>query len=84
MFNRFVLIYYLSPSTTCYTILSFKHSTLDMFYQAHIAAAYHAVHGSPNQIDGIFHSLNRFNTFYTEHHVLLHLPSGANTTSGPL
>ncbi|KAK1142346.1 hypothetical protein N8T08_007898 [Aspergillus melleus] len=47
--------------------------TLDMFYLAQIAAAlYITVHSSSEQIDDIFDTLDGFNTFYTEHHALLH------------
>ncbi|PLB52364.1 hypothetical protein P170DRAFT_352846 [Aspergillus steynii IBT 23096] len=47
--------------------------TLDMFYLAQIAAAlYLTVHRSSDPIDGLFETLDGFNTFYTEHHALLH------------
>ncbi|KAL2853311.1 hypothetical protein BJY01DRAFT_79312 [Aspergillus pseudoustus] len=43
--------------------------TLDLFYLAQIAAA---IYRSSNQIEGIFPSPDEFDTFYTEHHALLH------------
>ncbi|KAL4931019.1 uncharacterized protein BDV17DRAFT_297504 [Aspergillus undulatus] len=43
--------------------------TLDLFYLAQIAAA---IYRSSDQIVGIFPFPDKFNTFYTEHHALLH------------
>ncbi|KAL4861055.1 hypothetical protein BDV12DRAFT_77019 [Aspergillus spectabilis] len=42
--------------------------TLDLFYLAQIAAAIYR----SDQIKGIYPSPNEFDTFYTEHHALLH------------
>ncbi|KAI9035157.1 uncharacterized protein KD926_004452 [Aspergillus affinis] len=43
--------------------------TLDLFYLAQIAAG---IYRSSDQIEGIFPSVDGFDTFYTEHHALLH------------
>ncbi|KAA8651052.1 uncharacterized protein ATNIH1004_003745 [Aspergillus tanneri] len=43
--------------------------TLDLFYLAQIAAG---IYRSSDQIEGIFPSVDEFDTFYTEHHALLH------------
>lgn len=51
------------------TILTIKRSTLDLFYLSQIAAA---IYRSSDQIKGIFPSPDEFDTFYTEHHALLH------------
>ncbi|KAL4944053.1 hypothetical protein BDV06DRAFT_210536 [Aspergillus oleicola] len=43
--------------------------TLDLFYLAQIAAG---IYRSSNQIEDIFPSPDEFDTFYTDHHALLH------------